>query len=337
MSISHITPCKCGVLSSSFICRFPQKHVYEVVSGVSEYKHFVPWCVDSVVLMQRNGYMEAELAVGFNVFAERYVSRVTMEPYNRVVAAAENTQLFHYLTNEWNFSPGPDPSSTWVAFSVDFQFRSILYSQASHLFFDEVVSKMVAAFERRCVVVDMERRAAARAAAHRPVIAPARGGAPVPSLLQAPTAVVVSTASSHSPAVIVSSAAIPTLPVTSSPSSSSLSSSGTAHRLDGPQAQVQASPRAALDGVAASTARGVGQTSLSAAPAAPSSVMTRPSPAVPAPIRLGPTAVSTLRSLRTHGAEGRSTQPAIGKGSSTSGPGRGRMAPPLPQKVISIW
>lgn len=130
--------------------RFPQTHVYNVVSNVGQYQHFVPWCVDSTVLLQRENYMEAELAVGFNVFAERYVSKVSMEPERMVIARARDTQLFHYLTNEWTFAPGPNPQSTWIAFSVDFQFRSILYAQASHLFFDEVVNKMVVAFERRC-------------------------------------------------------------------------------------------------------------------------------------------------------------------------------------------
>ena len=134
--------------------RFPNHHVYNVVANVNDYKYFVPWCVDSRITKQTSPYfMEAQLAVGFQLFSERYTSEVTLEPQTKIIVHAKQTQLFHYLTNEWSFQPGPHPyQDTWLSFKVDFQFRSLLYAQASHLFFDEVVSKMVAAFERRCEI-----------------------------------------------------------------------------------------------------------------------------------------------------------------------------------------
>lgn len=144
--------------------------MYRVVSSVTEYKKFVPWCVDSHVLLSQPRYMEAELSVGFQLFSERYLSRVTLEPGTRVIARARDTQLFSHLTNEWHFSPGPTTASTWLTFSVDFQFRSVLYSQAASVFFDEVVAKMVGAFEKRCAAVWEAERAQRNAAA----VAPAR-------------------------------------------------------------------------------------------------------------------------------------------------------------------
>jgi hypothetical protein len=89
---------------------------------------------------------------------------------------AQNTQLFHHLINEWSFAPGPTrelrvpagaraaaglPPGTplpatvtletcWLTMSVDFQFRSGLYAHAANMFMDEVVNKMVGAFEARC-------------------------------------------------------------------------------------------------------------------------------------------------------------------------------------------
>ena len=60
---------------------YPPHHVYRVVSSVEHYHHFVPWCVSSTVLRRDVDarYLEAELAVGFQLFVERYISRVTME------------------------------------------------------------------------------------------------------------------------------------------------------------------------------------------------------------------------------------------------------------------
>ncbi len=149
---------------------FPPDHVYRVVSSVTEYKKFVPWCVDSHVILSQPRYIEAELSVGFQLFSERYLSRVTLEPGTCVIARARDTQLFSHLTNEWHFSPGPTTASTWLTFSVDFQFRSVLYSQAASVFLDEVVLKMVGAFEKRCATVweaeRAQRNAAEGAAAH---------------------------------------------------------------------------------------------------------------------------------------------------------------------------
>jgi coenzyme Q-binding protein COQ10 len=145
---------------------FPMPHVYHVVSSVDEYSSFVPWCVGSSVLQQvrRGGQqgggggggggaledVEAELAVGFQLFSERYVSRVTLDPQRSVTAVASGTLLFSHLVNVWRFEPGPDPHTTWLDFGVEFQFRSHLYATASSLFFDEVVLQMVNAFEKRC-------------------------------------------------------------------------------------------------------------------------------------------------------------------------------------------
>lgn len=94
--------------------------------------------------------VEAELGVGFQYFSERYVSKVTLEPFRGVTAEASGTILFSHLVNVWKFENGPDPGSTWLDFSVEFQFRSHLYSAASQLFFEQVVMNMVSAFEKRC-------------------------------------------------------------------------------------------------------------------------------------------------------------------------------------------
>lgn len=54
------------------LCRYTQEQLYAVVSDVSNYKEFVPWCQRSVVTEDKPpDYMEAELEVGFKMFVER--------------------------------------------------------------------------------------------------------------------------------------------------------------------------------------------------------------------------------------------------------------------------
>ena len=78
-------------------------------------------------------------------------------------AVSTNTQLFERLETTWAFTPGPapgevsglnqHPQTTWVAFKIEFSFRSALYAQTSQLFLDEVASAMLGAFEKRCRTV----------------------------------------------------------------------------------------------------------------------------------------------------------------------------------------
>ena len=66
-----------------------------------------------------------------------------------IQATALPTQLFHTLINKWTFQDDPS-GSTQVTFQVEFAFRSAMYSQVASIFMDEVVCRMVSAFERRC-------------------------------------------------------------------------------------------------------------------------------------------------------------------------------------------
>lgn len=143
------------------LLRFSQSLLFEVVSDVSQYAQFVPWCKQSTVLTRLDAkHMTAELQVGFQVFSERYLSHVTIESPKRVIAISKQTQLFDHLRSEWNFSPSSsDPqNATWVTFAIEFQFKSALYNEVSELFMQEVVKKMVKAFETRCLALQSQRR-----------------------------------------------------------------------------------------------------------------------------------------------------------------------------------
>ena len=130
--------------------------------------------------------LEAELEVGFRAFSERYTSVVTLRPGGLgsggggAVAAAgsrpapdpvataaaaaaaapatitstvRGSTLFHHLDCTWAFTPGPAPGTAWLAFGIAFEFKSPLYRAVAASFFDEVVRRMVTAFEGRCGAV----------------------------------------------------------------------------------------------------------------------------------------------------------------------------------------
>lgn len=82
--------------------RYTPEEMYSVVADVASYRHFIPYCENARVLRTLSEdssklVIDAELTVGFNLFTESYVSRVTCIPHESVQVSA--LSVFRILTN----------------------------------------------------------------------------------------------------------------------------------------------------------------------------------------------------------------------------------------------
>ncbi|XP_070499292.1 coenzyme Q-binding protein COQ10, mitochondrial [Chironomus tepperi] len=127
---------------------YSMEQMYSVVSDVENYYQFVPFCKKSMVYNKKDGFLTADLVIGFPPLSEKYTSNVTMTRPSLVRAECNDGRLFSYLLNHWKFSPGVKdiPQSCVIEFAVSFQFKSAIHSQLANFFFDQLVVQMEAAF-----------------------------------------------------------------------------------------------------------------------------------------------------------------------------------------------
>ena len=130
---------------------YSAEQMYALVADVARYPEFLPWCsasrVRSVTPCEGGEVMLADLVIGFQVFRERFGSRVGLfHPVMRI----ETEYLdgpFKYLRSNWAFKEAEKGCE--VAFDVDFEFKNIILQKAAGLFFFEAMKRIVKAFEAR--------------------------------------------------------------------------------------------------------------------------------------------------------------------------------------------
>lgn len=127
---------------------YSSEQLFSVVSDVEKYNTFVPFCKKSHVYARKPGSLKADLIIGFPPLNESYTSNVTLVRPSLVKAECVDGRLFNYLLTAWQFSPGLKdiPQSCVIDFMVAFEFKSVLHSQLSNLFFDQIVKQMEYAF-----------------------------------------------------------------------------------------------------------------------------------------------------------------------------------------------
>ncbi|CDO92997.1 unnamed protein product [Kluyveromyces dobzhanskii CBS 2104] len=133
----------------------PQE-VYEVVSEVSKYSEFIPYCTESFVNFrdENNKPREAGLRVGFQQYDEKFVCKVECKELSDLVKTVSadtlSHNLFHVLNSKWIITAHPGrPDCTEVELLLNFHFKSRLYASVASLFARSVTELILKAFDRR--------------------------------------------------------------------------------------------------------------------------------------------------------------------------------------------
>lgn len=125
--------------------------MYDLVADVARYPEFLPWTAAARIRSRENlsdhAVLEADLVISFKVFRERFGSRVTLWPELLKIDTEYIDGPFEHLASQWTFQDHPDGCE--VCFEVDFEFRNAILRRLIGVVFNEAMTRVVRAFERR--------------------------------------------------------------------------------------------------------------------------------------------------------------------------------------------
>lgn len=127
---------------------YTPEQMFALVAAVDKYDEFTPWCIASRINRhESDNIFYADLVVGYKLLRERFSSKVVLEKPDHIYIEYLRGPL-KQLKNHWRFIREPD-GSCLIDFSVEFEFSNSMLQKLSEVFFEQVITRMVAAFEKR--------------------------------------------------------------------------------------------------------------------------------------------------------------------------------------------
>jgi len=127
---------------------YTPEQMFDLVADVGRYQEFLPWCIASRINRRESERVfYADLVVGYKMFRERFSSKVVLDRPDEISIEYLKGPLKN-LKNRWKFIRKAD-GTCLIDFSVEFEFSNVALQTLANMFFNEVVKRMVGAFEAR--------------------------------------------------------------------------------------------------------------------------------------------------------------------------------------------
>lgn len=132
--------------SETKILPYNAEQMFALVSDVSRYPEFLPWCAGARVYNRKMDRFDADVIIGFKMFRETFTSRVTLNEPNAVDVDYIKGPMKR-LFNHWRFTD--TENGCIVDFHVELEFKNKFLAQMIGKVFTEATERMVDAFEDR--------------------------------------------------------------------------------------------------------------------------------------------------------------------------------------------
>jgi coenzyme Q-binding protein COQ10 len=132
--------------------RHSPAQMFDLVADIERYPEFVPMCTGLTIRRRTTGVNSAEvlladMTIGYKMIRERFTTRVGLDREAQKILVEYVDGPFSHLENRWSFEPAGGGSA--VTFDIDYAFRSRTFQMLAGAVFDQVVRRMIEAFEQR--------------------------------------------------------------------------------------------------------------------------------------------------------------------------------------------
>lgn len=137
---------------------YTPEQMFSLVAAVDKYKDFAPWCIASRINSRESETIfYADLVVGYKMFREKFTSKVNLVyPENETDSYEIYIEYLKgplkQLKNHWRFTPDQNGNCI-IDFDVEFEFKNNVLQGIAQVFFQEIVKRMVGAFEDRAAQI----------------------------------------------------------------------------------------------------------------------------------------------------------------------------------------
>src|SRR5690606_19595625 len=134
--------------SENRVLPYTPDQMFHLVADIGRYPAVLPWSSSARIIRDEGNFVRSELAIGYTMIRERFVSRVFLDKQKRVIRVEYVSGPLKALQNEWQFNAMPK-NKCQVNFFVHFEFSNPLMAAMMNMFFDVAFRRMVSAFEAR--------------------------------------------------------------------------------------------------------------------------------------------------------------------------------------------
>lgn len=120
--------------------------MFELVNGIEDYPHFVPWCKSAEVLKRDEDQIEARLEFARGSFHKSFTTLNRIQK-DKMIEMRLVDGPFQHLEGFWRFEPVAE--GCHISFDMEFEFSNKLIGMAFSPMFTPIVNSLVDVFKTR--------------------------------------------------------------------------------------------------------------------------------------------------------------------------------------------
>lgn len=143
----HLLGVSMSEIKFSLIESHNSKQLFHLVNDINAYPEFVPNCVRSGILQEKDNNLIAFIEIAKLGFHKRFITKNTLIDERQIDITLVDGP-FKHLKGCWKFVP-ISPSSSRIIFDLHFEFKNKLLEFTFSPIFKEIMLSMVNSFSRR--------------------------------------------------------------------------------------------------------------------------------------------------------------------------------------------